>query len=121
MGIGCGILFLFNGIHSGGNPSSSYKTSTVTVEATRNPTPLESDAEIRTHNDRVLSGKAEPTTTPYVNQLILKNGKYIDAQSPAQTPMTAPTTIWTDEETKAYFGTPTPSPTAHHKKHSSGK
>ena len=70
IGIGCGILFLFNGIHSCGNPSSSYKPSTVTVEATRNPTPYQGDAEIRADNDRVLSGKSEPTVTPYVNRLV---------------------------------------------------
>jgi hypothetical protein len=115
MSIGSGILFLFNGIHSCGNPSSSQKPSTVT---TTNPTSFQSDTEIRAHNDRVLGGQPEPTTTPYVNRLVLKNGKYIDAQPSPSIATPAPTTIWTDAEIKAYFGTPTPSPSLHHRKHS---
>jgi hypothetical protein len=103
LSIGCGILLLFNGIHSFVNPSSRYAPSIVTVKATGNPTPYQSDAEDRADNDRVLSGKSEPTVTPYVNRLVLKNGKYIDAQSPAPTPTTAPVSIWTKEESDSYF------------------
>jgi hypothetical protein len=90
---GFGILLLFNGIHSCGNSSSSYAPSNVTVKATGNSTPYKNDAEIRAHNDRVLSGTSEPTATPHVNQLALTNGKYIDAQSPAPTPTPASTPI----------------------------
>jgi hypothetical protein len=101
--IGCGILFLFNGIHSCGQTSSNTAPSSVTVKATGNPTPYQTDAEIRADNDRVLSEKSEPTATPYVNRLVLKNGKYIDAQSPAPTTTTAPASIWTKEESDSYF------------------
>jgi hypothetical protein len=69
-----------------------------------------------------------PTATPYVNQLVLKYGKYIDAQSPAPTPTTAPASIWTKDELDSYFKKPgahsdsmNPSPkTTRGKKWSSG-
>jgi Superinfection immunity protein len=43
---------------------------------------------------------AVPEGTPYVQQLVLRNGHYVDA-IPATTPV--PETIWTKEELQAYF------------------
>jgi hypothetical protein len=46
--------------------------------------------------------------TRYVNQLVLTDGKYVDAATPE--PNATPASIWTKEELKAYFGHATPIP-----------